>query len=199
MILTETFNCESVAILAMAVRPTPDEPLVQLIVELDLTPDMAEALGCQAAVFTEDGQVRDGFRAIDLDATITQVRLTVRSAKEDGTTIICHPEIIDHLKVLRSDTGEPRLRMRVKNTGYAAGFCDLLNESHEDWISAKLEPEQMSIDFSGPSSRAGASLSKTAHDENFMAEIGIADPPEETTPAPKKRRKKSADDDQAKP
>jgi hypothetical protein len=202
MKLNENLEFTQTALLAMAVKPMPAEPCVILSLETELTPNIAQVLSCEDAVFGAEGVPRSGVKSLDLDASIDECRVTFYSAKEDGQTIICHPEALSHMKVVCED-GNTRLRLRAKIAGYATAFCDLINETHDGRFRLKLEPNQIALDFSGGDTRADEPIVQAA-DEDFLESLGIGaqeaeaepvvemevTPPAE--PAPPKRRKAKA-------
>ncbi len=188
MQLTGDLELESVALLGMAVRPTAGEPRVTLAMESEFTPGIACLFGCEEAVFTADGLPRSGVKSLDLDACIEETRAIFHSAKRDGQTIICHPLDISHLRVVRGeDDEELRLRFRITVDGYASGFCDLINESHDSLFDMVLQPNQVSIDFSSPGTPAISTTadqvpddspdttSDAGDDKAFLDELGIGD------------------------
>ena len=202
MKLNENLEFTQTALLAMAVKPMPAEPCLTLLLETELTPNIAQVLACEDAVFTGEGVPRSGVKSLDLDASIEECRVTFHSAKEDGQSIICHPEALDHMRVV-CDDGSTRLRFRAKIAGYATAFCDLVNETHDGRFRIKLEPNQIALDFSGGDTRAEEPVVKAA-DEDFLESLGIEGekeavplvemevlPPAEPQAPPKRRRAKA--------
>src|SRR4030067_442013 len=118
MKLNKNLEFTQTALLAMAVKPLPAEPCLTLLLETELPPNIAQVLACEDTVFTGDGIPRSGVKSLDLDASIEECRVTFYSAKEDGQSIICHPEALNHMKVVCED-GATRLRLRAKIAGYA--------------------------------------------------------------------------------
>lgn len=199
MKLIENLEFTQTALLAMGVKPMPAEPCLTLLLETELTPNIAQVLACEDAVFTADGIRRSGVKSLDLDASIEECRVTFYSAKPDGQTIICHPETLDHMKVVCEDA-DTRLRFRAKISGYATAFCDLVNETHDGRFRTKLEPNQIALNFSGDDTRAEQPVEK-ASDEDFLESLGIGaqepvvemevTPPPETQAPPKRRKAKA--------
>jgi len=193
MKLTEKLEFKQVLLQGMAVKPTAAEPFVILALEAEVTPEISQILGCEEAIFANDGILRSGVKVMELDTSIDEFRATFHSAKEDGQTIICHPESIEHLKVVR-EMGEPLLRFRVKIAGYATAFCDLINETRDQKFTIALEPSQIALDFSGENSKADGPA-----DEAFLESLGITEPTVEVeaplpppVPEPPKKRGRKA-------
>lgn len=168
MRLKQDLTLEQTWLSQVRIEPTESEPKVRLEFRAQLTPDIADALGCRDLVYA--GAVpRSGVDSMNLEGE--ERNCEVRLERESFTLALM-TKSVGHAKVVFEGTG-PELKFQVTLEGYAAASADLAGELKADPVRLIFKPAQMELPLTTKTEEG-----KKA-DAEFMEELGIGEPEEE--------------------
>ena len=175
MRLKTDLTLEQVWLAQVRIEPTEGETKTRLEFRADLTPDIAEALGCRDLVYA--GNVpRSGVDSMVLEGEERNCEVHLEREKISMRLLT---KSVGHAKVVFEGTG-PQLKFQVAMEGYAITAAELAVELKNDPVTLVFKPAQMELPLTAKAEEADEA--KEA-DANFMSELGIGDKPEEEADA----------------
>jgi hypothetical protein len=170
MRLKQDLTLEQVWLAKVGIEPTEGETKTRLEFRADLTPDIAESLGCRELVYA--GNVpRSGVDSMVLEGEERNCEVHLEREKISMRLLT---KSVGHAKVVFEGTG-PQLKFQVVMEGYAITAAELAVELKNDPVKLVFKPAQMELPLTEK-----AEAGKEA-DANFMEEMGIGDKPVEET------------------
>jgi hypothetical protein len=98
----------------LAFTPAEEDPTASLEITADMTPEIAEAMGCRDALYKADGSPHKGPTRVDMgDARLRDVDLSLPSGAVPDQFDLYRPEIIHSFRINRDDKSENRLRLHL--------------------------------------------------------------------------------------
>ncbi len=138
---------EDAVVVGLTTTPTDSEddgPREELVLQVGLTHEIADALGVKGLVYNDNGTVRSVWTRIALDLSYSDVRINT-PAEHSGQSICLTPKALSGFAIKRSKAGAAKLDFKAKTEGYATALAEFVSAVGTAPFRLEVEPLQQQL------------------------------------------------------